>query len=422
MFFKEFPRNTRITLLLEPYSSVLACILTFYAVLYMQALGVDARQIGLIATLAGVAGLLTQAVAAPVINRLGRRRALLLFSLLCWSIPLLLWTLASGFVMFLVAALFFSCARITSVAWYCVITEEVDEARKSKVFGLMFIIASVGGLGTAVAGPVLERFGLVPAMRFLYGFACISMTLMFVIRHVLLTETQSGRVVNSQHAGLTLIGSMRKHLEAARENLGNRDFLRLTLVFVLFNFSLGMAFVQVLFLNNTLRLSVTQLSLLPPVTAAVGVVLYRLVVPRLQASNERSVMTASLLAYAAGLVALTLVPPGHLALALLAAGVIAAGAYLFQVAINAALNNRMGLLHKADAYSAVQLAVAVFTIPAGYLAGSLFAYRPEWALLAMAGVGVAAAGLLLRSAPTPTQVPAVVRIRGDEHPSVQHQA
>ena len=209
MFFKEFPRNTRITLLLEPYSSVLACILTFYAVLYMQALGVDARQIGLIATLAGVAGLLTQAVAAPVINRLGRRRALLLFSLLCWSIPLLLWTLASGFVMFLVAALFFSCARITSVAWYCVITEEVDEARKSKVFGLMFIIASVGGLGTAVAGPVLERFGLVPAMRFLYGFACISMTSMFVIRHVLLTETQSGRVVNSQHAGLTLIGSMR---------------------------------------------------------------------------------------------------------------------------------------------------------------------------------------------------------------------
>ena len=56
MFFNNFPRNTRITLLLEPYSSVLACILTFYATLHMQAQGVDARQIGLIATLAGVAG------------------------------------------------------------------------------------------------------------------------------------------------------------------------------------------------------------------------------------------------------------------------------------------------------------------------------------------------------------------------------
>ena len=50
----DLPRNTRITLLLEPYSLVLACILLFYGTLCMQAHGLGARQIGLIAA-AGVA-------------------------------------------------------------------------------------------------------------------------------------------------------------------------------------------------------------------------------------------------------------------------------------------------------------------------------------------------------------------------------
>lgn len=62
--FKDLPHNTRLTFLLEPYSSVLACILTFYAVLYMQANGLDARQIGLITTLPAMTGLLFQCVAA----------------------------------------------------------------------------------------------------------------------------------------------------------------------------------------------------------------------------------------------------------------------------------------------------------------------------------------------------------------------
>ena len=51
----------------------------------------------------------------------------------------------------------------------------------------------------------------------------------------------------------------------------------------------------------------------------------------------------------------------------------------------------MGALHKADAYSAVQLLAALATIPAGWLAGALFETDPRLALAGIAGVLVLAA-------------------------------
>jgi hypothetical protein len=51
----------------------------------------------------------------------------------------------------------------------------------------------------------------------------------------------------------------------------------------------------------------------------------------------------------------------------------------------------MGHFHKADLYSAVQLLVALVTIPAGYLAGSAFAVRPGLAIGITGLIGIAAA-------------------------------
>lgn len=403
--FRDLPRNSRVTLLLEPYSAVLACILMFYGTLYMQANGLGARQIGLITTLAAVTGLVNQIVAAPVVNRLGRRRALLLFSFICWSIPLLLWTLASGFTLFLLAALIFSFSRIASVAWYCVITEDVDDGRKSEVFGLVFIIASIGGVATAFAGPVIERFGLVPSVRFLYGFAFVSMTIMFIVRHRLLTETTAGAELNSLHSGMTLDQTFRHCLNSVGASLKDRALLRLTLAYVFFSFAIAMSFVQILFINNVLKLTLPEISLIPPAAAVASVVLFRSVVPRIREANERAAMAASATAFAAGMGLLLLIPVRQPGPVLLAAALAAGGSYLFQVVVNSAMNNRMAHLHKADVYSAIQLATALICIPAGYLAGSAFAFRPWLAVGAIALVGMGAGAVIL--------CPEMIRMRSE---------
>jgi len=403
----DLPRNSRITLLLEPCSSVLSCILMFYAALYMQGNGLDARQIGLIATIGAVSGLANQFLAAPITNRVGRRRTLLLFSIICWSVPLLLWAVASGFALFLVAAVVFSFARITSVAWYCVATEDVADDQKPRVFGVLFVIASLGGMATAFGGPVLDKFGLVPSLRFLYAAAFVIMTTMFVVRHWLLTETGAGAKLNGLHAGATWAQDFRRHLAVVARTARDAEFLRLTAVYVLVNFAMGMGFVQVLFVNNVLKLSMTEISLLPPVAAVAAIVLYRFALPRLGADNERRALWVSLLVLAAGTFLLALLPARRLGLVLLASALAAGGSYMYGVCINAALNNRMGLLHKADLFSAVQLLSAAAAIPAGYVAGSAFTLNPRLSLVLI--------GLVLLVAAAVT-VPALERGRTrDEH-------
>jgi hypothetical protein len=167
---------------------------------------------------------------------------------------------------------------------------------------------------------------------------------------------------------------------------------------VLFAFAAGMEFVTILFMNNELHLTVTQLSLVPPLTAVISILLYRAALKHVHAKNERAIIGLSLAGMAAGKVLLLVIPAGSLAWMLAVTGIGAAGGYLFQVAISAALNNRMGASHMADAYSAVQLLCALFTIPAGYAAGALYACRPWLALLVTGLVTLAAVLPLLRMA------------------------
>jgi hypothetical protein len=149
------------------------------------------------------------------------------------------------------------------------------------------------------------------------------------------------------------------------------------------------------------------LSLLPPLGAAVGLALYHLVVPRLNRIPERFAIPCFLMLMAAGQTLLMLMPAGQMSLVLLACGLASAGSYLGSVAINTALNNRMGALHKADAYSAVQLLVALATIPAGWLAGSLFEASPRLSLAGIIGVlGLATLMHVLQSTGRPLGDPA----------------
>jgi len=197
--------------------------------------------------------------------------------------------------------------------------------------------------------------------------------------------------LSRHHADLSLVESLRHHLQVVYENLANPEFRKLALTWVLFSFAQTMGFVFTLYYNNVLKLTPGQLSLLPPLAAVVGVVLYRVAVPRLNRVPDRFAIPFFLALMAGGQLLLLVIPVGHMILVLLAVGLAAAGGYLGSVAINAALNNRMGALHKADAYSAVQLLAALATIPAGWLAGALFETDPRLALAGIIGVLLLAA-------------------------------
>jgi len=241
-------------------------------------------------------------------------------------------------------------------------------------------------------------------MRALYALACVSMTLMFVVRYRLMTETSVGAALGGSGAGPSLADGFRRNLEAFRASLRDAWFRRLTGAYVAFGFAAGMGFVQTLYLNNELKLGMAELALLPPVAAAVSVGLFRWAVPRLGGRNERAVLLGSLAALAAGTFLLLLVPERGRWLVLVPSALAAGGTYLFAVCVNAAMNNRMGALHKAELFSAVQLLAAVAAIPAGYAAGGLYELSPRWSIAA-GGLVMAAAAVWV-GLPLPERRPA----------------
>lgn len=391
---RELPKNQRVSIILEPFSSVLAGIHLFYAALYMQANGLSAKQIGLIATIGAGVGIFLLFLAAPITHALGRRRTMTLFSIICWSLPLLLWAMADRFLLFLFAAMFFSFSKIATVACYCILTEDIDNDKKARVFGILGTFASLGGVVSIFMGPMIEKYGIVSSGRCFYAFAFVCMTVMFIVRHTLVTETQPGAALNHIYGELTISQSFRRHWKVVGLSLKNLQFLRIVIVFALYNIAFNMTFVQTLFYRNVVKLTMFQLSVIPTVGAVVTLLLLRYVVKHLDERKEQRRLWSSLMIFAAGALMILWIPVGGLWQVLFASALIFIGRYLFQVSGSVALNNRMGDLHKADMWSAIQLLNSLAIIPAGYIAGWAFEVNPRLPILII-GLILAAGAVLM---------------------------
>src|SRR5512143_4097821 len=74
-----------------------------YVSIYMLALGLSDKQIGLIVSISWGFQVLLAAVSGIVTDRLGRRRTTLIFDIVSWTIPTLISAAAQNFWYFLIA-------------------------------------------------------------------------------------------------------------------------------------------------------------------------------------------------------------------------------------------------------------------------------------------------------------------------------
>ena len=89
-------------------------------------------------------------LSGAVTDKLGRKRTTLLFDIISWGVPGLIWAIAQDFTYFLVAAIVNSLWRIVDTSWQCLLVEDTDPDLLVDVWALI----QVGGL---LAG-LLEGF------------------------------------------------------------------------------------------------------------------------------------------------------------------------------------------------------------------------------------------------------------------------
>ena len=390
---EDLPRNARNSILMEPLWGIFATPLLYYAPLYMSSTGLSSTQIGLLGSLFLALSFVFQALAGPVTNRFGRKRTTLWADLISWTLPMLVWAVAQSFAAFAVAAALNATNRIAGVSWSLLTIEDVRPGDRPRVFGILNLIVTTCGLLTPLVGLVIARQGLTPTLRGLYFAGAIGMTVMFVWRNRITSETLSGVVARARHKELGVMQSLRHSLAEVAGMRRHPGLLGITAFYVLTIFLEQLSLFQILFLERSLRFSAQSLSYVPVAGVVVTGLLYTLVLPRLARLPVGRTLVLTRALGLIGAVALLLVPAGHLSVMLLVVSLLGGATFLTQTYREAALFARLPTAGAANLYSAVQTLALLCSVPAAALAGAVFAAAPRGLFVLIAAVCALLLGL-----------------------------
>jgi MFS family permease len=165
-----------------------------YASIYMVALGLSDKQIGLIVSISWSFQIILALFSGVITDKLGRRRTTLIFDILAWSVPALISAIAQNFWYFLAAAIINSVWQITHNSWTCLLVEDAEQDQLVDIYTWIHIANQLVGFAAPLAGLLIGVFTLVPTVRGLYIFAAIMFTLKAVITYLMTQETGQGKV------------------------------------------------------------------------------------------------------------------------------------------------------------------------------------------------------------------------------------
>ncbi|MGI6366815.1 MAG: MFS transporter [Anaerolineae bacterium] len=189
---RELRGNPRACVLTEPMFGVPYNLYMPFMSVYMLALGVTDRGIGTLASL----GLLSQLVATwlsgAIVDKFGRRVTVLVADIISFGVACLIWAAAQNAVYFVVAALINGLWRIAHTAWTCLMIEDAEEHHLVHIWTWISLFGMSASFLTPIGGWVVNRFGLVPAMRGLLAVASVMLTAKAVVLYFYSHETERG--------------------------------------------------------------------------------------------------------------------------------------------------------------------------------------------------------------------------------------
>jgi DHA1 family tetracycline resistance protein-like MFS transporter len=340
----------------------------------MLALGCSTMQIGLLSSIGMGLAVILSLVSGSITDRLGRRRTTLLVDLLAWSCGTFLWAFSRNFSWFLVATIVNSFVRIAQTSWTCLMVEDTPPKQRVHIFAWVYVVGVMAGLIAPASGLVVEKFGLVFAMRGLYLFAFVLMTGMFILRNARVRETSVGLVKmrESRHASVraTLGDYVRVTLKVSRTPLTIIAFLISTLVSI--QAVLRTTFLALL-LTQGLAFSAASIAVFPAVGAAASIAVYLLVMPSFARAKPAVPLVIGLLCVIAGTLLLVLCPPRSYLVVILSTILTAGGSAIIVPHSDTLVANAIPEADRSKALSVYYVFLSALSSPFGYIGGVLYA-------------------------------------------------
>ena len=304
--------NPRASVYTEPLWGIPYNLFIPYASVYMLALGVSDAQIGMVASL----GLLIQPIFAllsgAITDKFGRRLTTFISDLLAWSIPCVIWALAQDIRYFIVAVIFNAMWRIPHNSWTCLLVEDADEDQLVHIWTWIYIAGLLSAFFAPLAGLLIGAIDLVPAVRLMYLLAFVMMTLKGWILYRYSTETRQGKVRMQETREQPFFSLMSGYGEVLKQILRTPNTLVvLGIMFVISVVMLINGTFWSILVTEKLNIPAEHLAIYPFARSALMLVLYFVLVPRLNLRRFRNPMLLGFIGFLVSSLILVTMPAGN---------------------------------------------------------------------------------------------------------------
>jgi MFS family permease len=372
---RELKGNPRVTVLTEVMFGIPYNLFSPFFSVYMLALGLNDQQIGNLASLGLVIQIFAALFSGAIVDKFGRRLTLFICDMLCWAVPCLIWAAAQDLRYFIAAAVMNSLWRISHTAWTCLMVEDAEERHLIHIWTWIMIFAVCSAFFAPLGGWLVDRYGLVPAVRGIYILGFVMLTAKFVVLYLYSHETERGiqRRAETQHRSLiSLLAEYRgvfSQLWHSKPTLAALALLVITNIYI----TISSNFWGVLF-TSKLGFASAQISIYAAIRSIVMTVCFFVIGPRL--TNLRRFRLPLGIGFGAFLISqilLVAMPPqavGVLVISVVFEGVAAA---LVNPMTESLLAFYLESKERARVSAMVYVALIVLISPFGWVAGQLSA-------------------------------------------------
>jgi MFS family permease len=343
-----------------------------YISIYMLALGLSDVQIGLITSIGLTFQIFTTLLSGAITDKLGRKRTTLIFDLISWSVPCLIWAVAQNFTYFLIAAIVNSIWRVTANSWQCLLVEDTEPNQLVDIYSWIYIAGLVAAFVSPVTGLLIDHYSLVPTIRGLYLLSFVMMTAKFLIMNGMVTETRQGVTRMKETRSQPLFSLMRESPAVLKQIISTPATLVTAGLMILLNICWLMkgTFWSIL-VTEKLGIPAEHLVIFTFARSMIMLLFFFVVMPRLRHMDVRKPLIWGCLGLVVSQIILISIPSQDYLLLMLATVLEAVFTPLATALLDTLVVLTVDPKERARIMALLSVIMLVFTSPFGWIGGQL---------------------------------------------------
>ncbi|MBE0672770.1 MAG: MFS transporter [Anaerolineales bacterium] len=364
--------NPRGCVYTEPLWGIPFNLYSPYISIYMIALGLSDKQIGLTVSVSWGFQIILALLSGVVTDKLGRRLTTLVFDILAWSIPALISAFAQNFWYFLAAGIMNSFWRITLNSWSCLLVEDADQDQLVDIYTWIHIANVMVGFIAPLTGILIGVFSLIPTIRGLYIFAAVMFTVKAITTYRMTEETGQGKIRRHATRHQSAFSVLREYRGVLQELLRTPQTLYTAGIMLVISITtlISGSFWPII-VTERLHIPAQNLAVFPFVKSAVMLFFFFVIMPRISQMHFKLPLTLGFLGFVISNVILITAPDQSYFILIISVFLEAC----CLAAVNPLMDKMVVLTidptERARIQSIMYVCIILITSPFGWIAGTL---------------------------------------------------